>query len=546
VDGTGAAFDREKYGYDRVGNREYADNLINDGFDELYHANGSSAGYDRLDRLISFRRGALSDENTDGVLDTVSSASRTQAWNFDALGNMKSVTSDGVTQSRTHNMQNEITGNSSTTTPAYNSAGNMTVDESGRTFTYDAWSRVILVNGTARYAYDGANRRIQEGARSLYYSASWQVVEERASGVAVVRNVWSPAYIDGLVLRDRDADANGSLEERLYALQDGNWNVQTIVGVDGSVKERYAFDPYGTRTVLTASWSATTTAYAWSLGHQGGRLDVATDMYTFRNRDLSPSLMRWNRNDPIEYKSGTLNLVEYVASSPTMHTDPMGLVRGIGTALDILNSFAGAEYWESHNTTRLKECSAAKKKCGVVSMTQEFLGMNMYMWKDLIEAEERAPTPGLYIRVSLMRIFTSIAFATGGIYEPCCCETQQDVRKVKTIKKNGVVTSRVVNEGIESADGFMEDGYGRDHPSNRYHNCMTPLAYFIDKPGLGIQPGQLKLGDVVIVEYKWRFIVYDKCNNNAVVATLGPTSNSFTYTVPGSVSYTGIPNTVSR
>ena len=38
--------DRFQYGYDRDGNALYRDNLLNNSFDELYHANGSSNGYD--------------------------------------------------------------------------------------------------------------------------------------------------------------------------------------------------------------------------------------------------------------------------------------------------------------------------------------------------------------------------------------------------------------------------------------------------------------------------------------------------------------------
>jgi hypothetical protein len=48
---TGTATDRFQYGHDRDGNRLYRDNLLNNSFDELYHANGASAGYDGLNQL---------------------------------------------------------------------------------------------------------------------------------------------------------------------------------------------------------------------------------------------------------------------------------------------------------------------------------------------------------------------------------------------------------------------------------------------------------------------------------------------------------------
>jgi RHS repeat-associated protein len=314
VDGGGVALDREQYGYDRNGNRLYAENGVNATFSEWYQ-------YDNLNQLSNFQRGTLNGTKT-AISGT---ASRSQVWDFDALGNMDSVTTDGTAQTRSANKQNEITSISGATTPSYDASGNMTADEAGKTFTYDAWGRVIKVDGTVRYAYDGLNRRIQEGNRTLYYTPSWQLIEERESGIVVVRNVWSPAYIDGLILRDRDADSNGSLEERLYGLQDGNWNLQTLIGTDGLVKERYNYDPYGSHTVLTAGWTATSTGYAWVIGHQGGRLDLVTTQYAFRYRDLSSSLMRWNRMDPIFFNAGDNNLFRLVWNSPIIHLDSIGL-----------------------------------------------------------------------------------------------------------------------------------------------------------------------------------------------------------------------------
>ncbi len=91
------------------------------------------------------------------------------------------------------------------------------------------------------YAYDALNRRVSEDKDgpdpvtgsahptvNLYHSANWQVLEERLAGSTSARTqyVWSPVYVDALVLRDRDADNNAStgangLEERLYVANEG-------------------------------------------------------------------------------------------------------------------------------------------------------------------------------------------------------------------------------------------------------------------------------------------------------------------------------------
>ena len=66
------------------------------------------------------------------------------------------------------------------------------------------------------------------------------------------QNVWGGRYIDDLILRDRhvaaggDLGVNGSgLDERLYALQDANWNVIAAADTNGAVQERYTYSAYG-------------------------------------------------------------------------------------------------------------------------------------------------------------------------------------------------------------------------------------------------------------------------------------------------------------
>src|SRR5262245_43981082 len=48
----------------------------------------TSAGYDSRNQLTDFRRGPLSDTNTDNIPDTVSTASATAGWTYDEQGNM--------------------------------------------------------------------------------------------------------------------------------------------------------------------------------------------------------------------------------------------------------------------------------------------------------------------------------------------------------------------------------------------------------------------------------------------------------------------------
>jgi RHS repeat-associated protein len=336
----GSHTDRFKYGYDRNGNRLYEDNVVNSLFSELYHANGASAGYDSLNQLTDFRRGTLSDSNSDNIPDTVTTASRTQSWTFDPLGNWSTLTTDGTGQTRTHNKQNQITSIQSLTTPTYDANGNTTKDETGKQYVYDAWNRLVQVKDSGgtpliSYSNDALRRRITEGSsKVLYYSAEWQVLEERDSGVVKVQEVWSPVYIDAMIERDRDADGNtgNGLEERLYVQHDANFNVSAILNTSGAVQERYIYDPYGSPTILAPDWTTRgSSSFAWGYLHQGGRRDGASGLYSFRIRAYSPSLGRWMQTDPIHTLSARVplsddaNLYKVVVNNPLGATDPAGL-----------------------------------------------------------------------------------------------------------------------------------------------------------------------------------------------------------------------------
>jgi RHS repeat-associated protein len=319
---SGLSLDRFQYGYDRDGNRLYRDNLVNSSFGELYHANGSSNGYDQLNQLTNFARGTLNSPK-----DTITSPAHSQSWGFDALGNWSSFTSDSSTQTRSANQQNELTSISGQTTPTYDPNGNMTGDQTGKTLIFDAWNRLVqFKNGgtpAETYGYDALNRCITENpgtVRDLYYSMLWQLLEEDVGGSMQDQYVWSTVYKDALI--DRDTPS-----QRLYVQQDANFNVTGLVDTSGNVQERYIYDPYGSVTILAPNWSTRgTSSFGWVFLHQGGRLDNATGLYNYRNRDYSPSLGRWITDDPTGFRAGDLNLYRYEANDSINRLDPLGLL----------------------------------------------------------------------------------------------------------------------------------------------------------------------------------------------------------------------------
>ena len=130
-------------------------------------------------------------------------------------------------------------------------------------------------------------------------------------------------YIDALVLRDRSAV--GSLNERMYAMQDANWNTVAIADTSGVVKERYDYTPFGVVSYMNTSWNPlAASAYGWVYLFQGGRLDPKVGLTSFRYRDLMMMLGRWVSTDPIGYQA-SVNLYCFVANSAITGFDPYGL-----------------------------------------------------------------------------------------------------------------------------------------------------------------------------------------------------------------------------
>jgi RHS repeat-associated protein len=212
----------------------------------------------------------------------------------------------------------------------YDPNGNVTTDQNGLTLIYDAWNRLVEAtdgeSSLIRYTFDALNRRIGEGTNHVYFTASWQAIEERDDGGDVtVQYVWSPVYVDAMIERDRDTNTEEEgLEERLYVLQDANWNVTAIADDEGTVLERFIYDAYGKQSVLEEDWDPTSDAYGFLHGHQGGKLDADTGLMLFRNREYSPELMRWMQED---YGGGYvdgMNLYGFVRENPNGLSDPQG------------------------------------------------------------------------------------------------------------------------------------------------------------------------------------------------------------------------------
>ena len=352
---TGTNMVRIQQGYDLAGNRLWRRDLVAESFgtrfDELYW-------YDRLYRLQMVNRGTLS--ATQAAI-APGSGTFSQCWTLDATGNWKGFREDDtgsgtwdLVQSRSANTANEITGISTPVgpawaNPAYDTNGNMTTipqpanPSSAYMATYDAWNRAIKFvdpstgNTVQTNAYDGRNYRtirndytagVLSEARHYFYTSGWQSIEERV-GTSTTPDrqfVWGLRFTDDLVLRDRSTAGGGTLNERLFALQDPLGSVVAVVNSLGALQERYAYTPYGALAFLSSDFAPQTgTLFNWETLFAGYRADLATGMYPIRERILDFATGTWLTRDPYESRHN-IALYEYASSMPVTLADPFGLV----------------------------------------------------------------------------------------------------------------------------------------------------------------------------------------------------------------------------
>src|SRR5262249_13153545 len=96
-------------------------------------------------------------------------------------------------------------------------------------------------------------------------------------------------------------------------------------------------------TYLNASWGTiSNSAYSWNYLYQDGRLDPTSGTFSFRGRDLSPSLGRWLQVDPISLQAGDANLYRGEADTPINLLDPSGrsyLKQGWTPSAKSINAF---------------------------------------------------------------------------------------------------------------------------------------------------------------------------------------------------------------
>ena len=145
-----------------------------------------------------------------------------------------------------------------------------------------------------------------------------------------------------------------------YFHRDSHRNSIAITNFLGQIKERYAYDAYGSASILDVSGnehSSVSEGNRWL--YTGREWDSALGLFYYRSRMYCPTLGRFIGRDPIGFAGGSGSLYQYVGSNPVCGIDPTGLVGGSDHADDIL---LGIGPKNPHLSPLAKICNRAHRK----------------------------------------------------------------------------------------------------------------------------------------------------------------------------------------
>jgi RHS repeat-associated protein len=139
-------------------------------------------------------------------------------------------------------------------------------------------------------------------------------------GVTRIGAVGYTRTAEGTLVSLRDGTARG------YYLHDGLGSIAAVTDHNGTLTNRYTYDPYGATTVTCPTSACLPNPWQYTGEHH----DEATGLYKIGHRYYQPTHGRWTQPDPLSHRTNPVQPTEahpyaYVGCNPTNYTDPSGL-----------------------------------------------------------------------------------------------------------------------------------------------------------------------------------------------------------------------------
>jgi RHS repeat-associated protein len=248
-------------------------------------------------------------------------------FQFDAAGNRTQWVLGGVTTNYTPDNLNRY-GNVGGIPYLYDGNGNLAQD-GVKTYTHDEESRLVGVSGafgTAQYQYDALGRRVTKTVNGVTTHALWaanQILHDVSAAGTILSSYVYGDDLDQPLARIRGGNVD-------YFVTDGLGSITQVLDGAGNLLESYAYDAFGTPAIFDpAGVPLPASAIGNRYLYTGREYDAESELYSYRNRHLSPKLGRFIERDPLGYLPDT-NLYRYVDNCPLSYTDPWGFSKGVG------------------------------------------------------------------------------------------------------------------------------------------------------------------------------------------------------------------------
>jgi RHS repeat-associated protein len=240
-----------------------------------------------------------------------------------------------------------------TYTYTYDAEGNLTQKVKGAgletwTYGYDNANRLTSISETSggslalsvTYTYDVQGKRVEEdkwktgvGSTTTRFLFDGQdvIADLNGSNVVQVRYVYGdqPDQILARVV------ASGTHTGVAWYLTDSLGSVRDIADSSMVVQDHLDFDGFGNVTEASPGWGD-------RFKFAAGASDSDTGLTQFGARYYASNIGRWDREDPISFRAGDVNLYRYVMNSPTNATDP----RGLQSINEMMNQWFDNHIWE--------------------------------------------------------------------------------------------------------------------------------------------------------------------------------------------------------